>query len=277
MRRETHGGFFSSEQLITYLTSPISILTAILSLLISHFLVMKLFLLLGAIVALLLGTSPAQAQKIIEKKAPLSGQQRLVLDLQQASSIRIKGGSGQQVLVKATVNINQNKLNDALLLTLNSEGDEVKVKSAFDKELLRSSQEANCPDGDGYSMWNDSGKNGSGGYRLCARIDYEIEVPTGATVKVNTISGNIEVTGLNGPLDAKSISGFVDVSWPSTKGADVALKTITGEVYTNQDIALNGQKNNSPVGYQVRGQLGSNGPTVKLESISGDVFFRKQN
>jgi DUF4097 and DUF4098 domain-containing protein YvlB len=102
-------------------------------------------------------------------------------------------------------------------------------------------------------------------------------VPTGATVKVNTISGNIEVTGLNGPLDAKSISGFVDVSWPSTKGADVALKTITGEVYTNQDIALNGQKNNSPVGYQVRGQLGSNGPTVKLESISGDVFFRKQN
>jgi hypothetical protein len=239
---------------------------------------MKLFLLLGAMVALLLGTSPAQAQKIIEKKAPLSNNQRLVLDLQQASTIRIKGGSGKDVAVKATVNINNNKLNDALLLTLNTESDEVKVKSAFDKELLRNSQEANCPDGEGYSMWNDDkDKNGNGGYRLCVRVDYEIEVPAGATVKVNTISGNIEVTGLNGPLDAKSISGFVDVSWPSTKGADVALKTITGEVYTNQDIALNGQKNNSPVGYQVRGQLGSSGPAVKLESISGDVFFRKQN
>lgn len=238
---------------------------------------MKLFLLLGTLGALLLGTSPAEAQKIIEKKAPLSAQQRVVLDLQHASTIRITGGSGREVAVKATVDINDNKLNDALLLTLNTTGDEVKVKSAFDKELLQSSQAANCPDGGGYSMWNDTGKNGNGGYRLCAHIDYVIEVPAGASVKVNSISGNIEVTGLNGALEAKSISGFVDVSWPPTKGADVALKTITGEVYTNQDIALNGQRNNSPVGYQVRGQLGSSGPAVKLESISGDVFFRKQN
>jgi hypothetical protein len=237
---------------------------------------MKLFLLLGAIVALLLGASPAQAQKIIEKKAPLSNNQRLVLDLQHASTIRIKGGSGKEVAVKAAVNINNNKLNEALLLTLTSEGEEVKVKSAFDKEMVRNGQASDCPDGEGYSMWNDDrDKNGNGGYRLCIRVDYEIEVPAGATVKVNTISGNIEVTGLNGPLDAKSISGFVDVTWPPTKGADVALKTITGEVYTNQDIALNGQKNNSPVGYQVRGQLGNSGPMVKLESISGDVFFRK--
>lgn len=238
---------------------------------------MKLFLLLGAVGALLLGTSPAEAQKIIEKKVPLSSKQRLVLDLQQASSIQIKGGSGKEVAVRATVTINQNKLNDALLLTLNTEGDEVKVKSAFDKELLRNSQEADCPDGEGYSTWNDTGKNGKGSYRLCARIDYVIEVPAGATVQVNTISGNIEVKGLNGPLEAKSISGFVDVSWPAAKGAEVALKTITGEVYTNQDIALNGNKNNSPVGYQVRGTLGSSGPAIRLESISGDVFFRKQN
>jgi hypothetical protein len=238
---------------------------------------MKLFLLLGALGALLLGTSPAEAQKIIEKKASLSSKQRLVLDLQQASSIQIKGGSGKEVSVRASVTINNNKLNDALLLTLNTEGDEVKVKSAFDKELLRNSNEADCPDGEGYSTWNDSGNNGKGSYRLCARIDYVIEVPTGATVSVNTISGNIEVKGLNGPLEAKSISGFVDVSWPAAKGAEVALKTITGEVYTNQDIALNGQKNNSPVGYQVRGTLGSSGPAIRLESISGDVFFRKQN
>lgn len=235
---------------------------------------MKLFLLLGAVGTLLLGSSPAEAQKIIEKNAPLSAQQTLVLDLQQANNIRIRGGRGQQVAVKATVTINQNKLNDALLLTLTSEGDEVKVKSAFDKELVRTSQEANCPDGENFSSWNDSGRNG---YRLCARIDYDIEVPAGATVRVNTISGNIEVKDLNGPLDAKSISGFVDVSWPPTRGAEVALKTISGEVYTNQDIAFNNRQNNSPVGYQVRGVLGSSGPAIHLESISGDVFFRRQD
>lgn len=237
---------------------------------------MKRFLLTTVLGALLLAVSPAQAQKVIEKKADLKGDQRVVLDLQQASHIRIRGGSGKQLLVRATVTINQGKLNDALLLTLDDKGDDVTVKSAFDKELIRTGQAADCPDNAGYSMWNDSGDNGRGGYRLCVNIDYEVELPAGASVRVSTISGNIEVIGLTGPLDAKSISGFVDLSWPANKGADVALKTISGEVYTNQDVAFGNRKDDSPVGYQLRGALGKGGTAIRLESISGDVFFRKQ-
>jgi DUF4097 and DUF4098 domain-containing protein YvlB len=93
---------------------------------------------------------------------------------------------------------------------------------------------------------------------------------------VNTISGNIDIAGLNGALEAKSISGFVDVAWSPSTGAELSLKTITGEVYTDQDIAFSNHKDNPMVGYQLHGTLKGSGPLVKLESISNDVYFRKR-
>lgn len=235
--------------------------------------IIPLFLSLGG--ALLLSYA-AEAQKIIEKSASVGARQQIVLDLPQATSIKIRGGSGKQLRVRAAVTINQNKLNDALLLTLNTTDDQITVKSAFDEALLRTSQAADCPDGQ--SSWNSgNGKSGRDGYRICSSVALEIEVPEGVSLRVNTISGNIEATGLAGQLEAKSISGFVDVTWSAKQGAQVAFKTITGEVYTDQDIAFTNRKQGVPmVGYEVRGALRTPGPLVRLESISNDVYFRKR-
>jgi hypothetical protein len=240
---------------------------------------MKFFCLpLSLCAALLLIGQLAFGQKIIEKTAPVSGKQQVVLDLPQATSIKIRGGSGKQLRVRAAVTINQNKLNDALLLTLNTDGDRIILKSAFDEAMLRTGQPADCPDSQGSSTWNmGSGKNGRDSYRVCSNVDVEIEVPEGVSLRVNTISGNIEAAGLTGQLEAKSISGYVDVTWAPSQAAEVAFKTITGEVYTDQDIAFSNRKAGVPmVGYEVRGSLGKTGPLVRLESISNDVYFRKR-
>ncbi|MGY2134346.1 hypothetical protein ACW9KT_19090 [Hymenobacter sp. HD11105] len=238
---------------------------------------MKLYLLLGALVASLLGSGPTHAQKIIEKKAPLSPNQRLVLELPQAVTIRLTGGSGQEVAVKASVNINNNKLNDALLLTLNTTGDVVKVQAAFDEKLLGQSPEAHCREGQGSTMLvNEADKNGRGAYCIFPHVDYEIVVPAGAAVRIETLNGNIEVKGLRGPLVAKSLSGFVDVSWPAAHGAEVSLTSANGKVYSTPDLVLDTRPTDSPMGQEAHGKLGRSGPGVKLESFSGDVFFRQQ-
>lgn len=238
---------------------------------------MKLYLLLGAFVAFLLGLNPAQAQKIMEKKAPLGPNQHLVLELSQATAIRITGGSGQEVRVKASVNINNNTLNDALLLNLHTTGNEVKVQAAFDNELLGQSPEANCNEGQGATMLvNEADKNGRGAYCIFTHVDYEIAVPAGASVTVKTLTGNIEVTGLRGPLAAKSLTGFVDVSWPAATGAEVSLTSASGKVYTTPDLVLDTRPNGAPTGQEARGKLGPSGPLVQLKSFSGDVFFRQQ-
>ncbi|WP_331145701.1 hypothetical protein [Hymenobacter sp.] len=219
----------------------------------------------------------ASAQKVIEKNAAVSAGKQVVLNLKHANTIRIRPATDNQMHLKATVSINQNKLNDALLLSLSETDGGVTVTSDLDKKALEAAQPGDCPTNGNttyYGSWTD-GRNGNRA-PVCTEINYEITLPAGANVRVNTISGNIDVVGLTGALEAKSISGFVDVSWPPAKGAEVALKTISGEVYTDQEVAFENRKENPIVGYQLRGALASgNGPLLKLESISGDVFFRK--
>ncbi|WP_375435661.1 hypothetical protein [uncultured Hymenobacter sp.] len=236
---------------------------------------MHRFLFLFLLVGLTAGS--AFAQKVIEKKAAVSAGQRVVLNLKFGNAIRIRPATDGQLHLRATVNINENKLNDALLLTLSETGSDITVTADLDKNALRAAQPGDCPPNRSTTNYFGSWDKGSGkNAGVCTEINYEITLPAGADVRVNTISGNIDVVGLTGPLDAKSISGFVDVSWPPAKGAAVALKTITGEVYTDQEVAFENRKENPIVGYQLRGALASgNGPLLKLESISGDVFFRK--
>jgi hypothetical protein len=230
------------------------------------------------------GSQPATAQKIIEKTANLAAGQRLFLNLRQASSIRVRAGASGKMTLKATVNINQNKLNDALLLTVEQSGDELRVASDFSKEMLRNAQPGDCPNGGSFygDTYISSGKhNGNNQHnwpnQVCALIDYEITMPAEAALRLSTLSGNIDIVGLTGPIEAKSLSGFVDVAWPATKGAELSLKTITGEVYTDQEIAFTNLREKNPiVGYQLHGTLSGSGPLVKLESISNDVYFRKR-
>jgi DUF4097 and DUF4098 domain-containing protein YvlB len=104
---------------------------------------------------------------------------------------------------------------------------------------------------------------------------YEIYVPRQADVHLETIDGNVVITEFTGPLFAKSISGFVDVSWPKNKGADVAMQSISGEVYSDMAINFQNKQEQIPlVGYLLKGQVNGGGPRIRLESISNNVYLR---
>ncbi|GAA4369330.1 hypothetical protein GCM10023185_42880 [Hymenobacter saemangeumensis] len=241
------------------------------------------FLLISVALASL---QPAQAQKIIEKSVNLAKGQRVYLNLKHATNIRIRAGAAGRLALRAAVDINQGKANEALLLSQEQTAEELTFITKLDKERLQNGQMANCPDGgahygDNYVTRNKKGNygvdksDGHSSYSACVRVDYDITVPADVTLRVSTISGDIDIVGLTGDIDAKSISGFVDVTWPG-QAAEVSFKTITGEVYTDQDVAFSNHKPNPIVGYQLHGSLGSKGPLVKLESISNDVYFRKR-
>jgi hypothetical protein len=231
---------------------------------------MRQFLSLLLLVVAAAGSQVASAQKIIEKTANLAAGQRVFLNLKQASNIRIRAGAAGKMTLKATVNINSNRLNDALQLAVEPSSEELKVTADFDKEMLRQAQPGDCPNSKGdRNMWY--------GQQVCDDITYEITLPADVALRVYSYSGNVDIAGLTGAIEAKSLSGFVDVAWPPTQGAELALKTITGEVYTDQDIAFSTDRRKNPtVGYQLRGTLKGSGPLVKLESISNDVYFRKR-
>ena len=227
-----------------------------------------LFFLLSVLAAV--GSQSATAQKIIVKTANLAVGQRVFLNLLQASNIHVRAGAAGQLTMKATVSINSNRLNDALQIDLIPNGDELKVTADFNKEMLRQARPGDCPTTPGdRNMWY--------GQQVCDDITYEITLPADVVLRVYTYGGNIDIAGLTNAIDAKSLGGFVDVAWPAAKGAELSLKTLNGEVYTDQDIAFrNSPRKNPIVGYQLLGTLKDSGPLVKLESISNDVYFRKR-
>ncbi|MBC8082763.1 MAG: hypothetical protein H7Z21_06075, partial [Hymenobacter sp.] len=144
----------------------------------------------------------------------------------------------------------------------------------LNKKLLATAQPGDCPAGGAYyGNWSE----GQDRAPVCAGITFDVSLPPGTSLRVNTIGGNIDVRGLTGELQAKSVSGFVDVGWPASSGAQVILKTITGEVYSDLNLAADNQRSNpSRVGHEMKGNVGAaSGPVLRLESIKGNVSLRK--
>ena len=278
---------------------------------------------------LLTGLRPALAQRMVTQTATLAPGQSVFLDLKFAHNIRVRAGAG--LSVRASVVINDNQQNDLYSLGLQTTGSELSVVEKLDDEQLRQTNFTGPCDGGsrsngshglnvGYKRSEKTGglrptlnRQKGGNYSYCTRIDYEVMVPAGTALRLNTISGDLDLGGLNGavtaktisgdvlsadltgpltlrtvsgdvkisnlgrnPVDATSISGDVDVSWPATQGADLNLKTISGEVYADPAVTFSNLKERTYVGYELHGNLGSGGPLVTLHSVSGDVFFRKQ-
>ena len=232
----------------------------------------KLLLLL--LVGLLI--SPAFAQRIIQKTMPVSPDQLVNLNLRFGDSIQVRYWDKPDLSVRISVTINNGKLDDALVVTTNSTDQEVSLKTDYDKEKLKEGKAEDCPGNGKGSHWrtDQDGKE----YYVCSKINYQVYLPRQAKLKVETINGNIDIQGATASVSAKTISGFVDMSWPKTKGANVAMKTITGEVYSDMDISLKNKKEKNPmVGYQLEGTLNGGGPIVRLESISNNIFLRKKD
>ena len=96
-------------------------------------------------------------------------------------------------------------------------------------------------------------------------------------VSVKSVSGDVHLTTeKGGATDVASVSGNVDVTWPAAEGADLSLRSVTGEVYADPAVTFSNRREHSLVGYTLKGTLGSGGTPVQIESVSGDVFFRKQ-
>jgi len=221
-------------------------------------------------------------QKIVQQNLPLAAGERLDLNLRFADSIRVTAWDKNEVSIRVVVTINNNQLNEAFKMDINRTTTGLAVDTNFDKELIKESRPEDCPGTrNNFSGSQSVDKDGqvwsNGGNSVCADIYFEIKVPRRAEVKLETISGNIVIRQWEGRLLAKSISGFVDLALPAGRGAEVSLKTISGEAYSDMDVDIAaGQRKNEGVGYNIRGKIAGGGPLIKLESISGNLYLRRE-
>lgn len=278
---------------------------------------------------LLSGLRPALAQRLVTQTAPLAAGQGVFLDLKYAHSIRVRPGAS--LSVQARVSLNNNAQNDLYSLNIEKGTAELSVVEKLDEDQLRQSHyDGPCEGGSrnnagsgvhgSYTRTSKTGAQHSslsyskGEYSYCAQITYEVTVPADTALRITTLTGDVDLSGLSGAITAKTVSGDlllsalsgpvsvrsvsgdvklnglsgsaveattvsgdVDLTWPPAKAAELSLKSITGEVYADPAVSFTNLKAKSYVGYQLHGSYGAGGgPLVKLESVSGDVFFRKQ-
>lgn len=212
--------------------------------------------------------SAAFTQKIVNKTLSLKEGQKIELDLKFGDNIIIKAWDKKEVGFSASVKVNNNKLNDALIISF-TEKDNLRIASDFDDTMLKNAKSEDCPGSSNNSFFD--------GTRICSEIKYEIYLPKNADVEVETINANIEIIDHEGPMYAKSISGFIDVTRGSDKGVDLTLKTITGEFFSDLNIAFEGSEREfSPGGQRISGEVNGGGIPLYLETISSNIYLRSQ-
>jgi hypothetical protein len=227
------------------------------------------------IVLVLAAAIPVRAQKVIEKHFELSGNGFVAMNFQISDSIRIVTWKKNEVYVKSTINVNDNKNNDDYKETFDQSATEVNITAKL---------ETHCNGYHSRRRSSDSSHRSSDSNNDCncccnceAYIYHEIFIPENTDFSVETINGNIIISGNTAEIRAKSISGYIDLTMVPEKAAALKMRTITGTMYSNFDLGGVSRRARQVGGSTVDANLnGSGGKAIDLETISGDIFFRKQ-
>ena len=99
-------------------------------------------------------------------------------------------------------------------------------------------------------------------------VDYTVKVPTGASVTLHTISGDVDVTGVKGDVTSNSVSG--DVTVRNSRPHAIEIETVSG------DLHLTGMESDRVQLRTVNGDIDYNGKLVRngrydMQSHSGDI------
>lgn len=216
---------------------------------------------------------PLLSQQTTEKKSEntynLPASKKAVFDLKFAHKIDIKGWNKNEVLLKTTVVTNKPELEKVHTMEVTDGANLLSVHTDYDHELLKKNHLNNtCWDCDEESR----SKNGEKCF--CLKVSYEIWLPYEADFSLESINGSVEIRDFRGPAKIKTINGFVDMDWNPAAGADLSFNSINGELYSDFDIKAD--KNNTSYSKRLESPVNGGGKKIRLETINGDVYFRKK-
>lgn len=212
---------------------------------------------LSLLTLLIFATFMVAAQKVVVDRQTVNGQQTLKLDFPFADEIIIETWDKSEVLVEATVNINDNEDND--LFEIKSDKTERRIYMEMDERV-----------------WDDRSKKKSKKNCWNSEISIKVFLPRTLEIDAETISGDYELAYYGKPFYFKTISGDLDLSVDPDANLDFMMKTVTGEIYTDLDLSYPKGKDGlrQIVGMDVEGRLNEGGAMLELETVSGNVFLR---
>ncbi|WP_298900505.1 hypothetical protein [uncultured Psychroserpens sp.] len=225
------------------------------------------------IILALLSVTTLHAQRNVEAKERLSKNQDVYLNLKFAQDIRVEHGNTDDVLIKASVIIDDGKGNDAFSIKTENTAGQLKLYSDFGDYFKK--------------KWDDKNRHD---YNSTTEINYVVIIPKNINLKIKSISGSVYmdnydgdlVTDLisgdvtikkyNGELRLKTISGALDVT---VNKAQLNAKSLTGTIYSNLNFEANTDKKYHGAHNKVSKQINGGTLPLEMETISGNIYIRK--
>jgi DUF4097 and DUF4098 domain-containing protein YvlB len=220
-----------------------------------------------------------QAQKVIQKELTTSAN-LIKVEFKFAQDIVIKTWNKSNVSLKANVSINDGEFDDYFNLKIDNTASVLNISSDY---------------GDLFDKWKkERVSNSKNNWGPCNNLDidatYTMYLPKNSTLRVKSISGNVEsknyqgelivdiisgnidIKNYNGDLNLKTISGDIDINVSKSR---LKAETVTGMIYSDKDMKFDHGKNKI-VGNKVTGTFGDVRSDLLLGTISGSIFIRKQ-
>ncbi|MEN8119385.1 MAG: DUF4097 family beta strand repeat-containing protein [Bacteroidota bacterium] len=197
-------------------------------------------------------------QETFEKEVNLKSNQAVNLELKFAENINIKTWDKQKLYVKVVVEHNFKEKLDFQLLEHNEISKleiEEKIKNLEKRKNINIGSDHDC---------------------IKLEINYDVYLPANVELSINSISGNLNVKNMKNKLNLETISGFVDVNLDPKGNYDLKCSTISGEIYSDLKFDKNINPKQDIVGSKLNTSLNGGGKSIRLKSISGDLFIRKR-
>lgn len=213
------------------------------------------------------------AQRKVDETFSINRSQKVKLHLKFAREIKIVQGSGNDIRLTASVNIDEGAGNSAYQLKTSEASGIFVVEDDYGDYFEKKRKESN-------------GKS----YGTDIEISYVIYVPENVSLIVKSISGDLVADNFKGDLETDLVSGDVGIkeyqgklSLKTVSGSlDVAMntanidaRTVTGTIYSDLDIDIQNKKEG---GYSshIKGTVKGGKDLVKLETVSGNIYMRKK-
>ncbi|WP_128755217.1 DUF4097 family beta strand repeat-containing protein [Aquimarina sediminis] len=219
------------------------------------------------------------AQKVIEKKLRTSAD-LVKVEFKFADNIVIKTWDKKDIYLKASVDINDGEFNEYFSLEIKNTSSVLDISSSYGELFDKWKKERK----------DKSEKNWSPCNNLDINAEYTLFLPKSSTLRVKSISGNVEsqsyhgelvvdiisgnidIKDYNGDMNLKTISGDIDINVSRSR---IKAETMSGMIYSDKNMQFDHNKNRI-AGSKVTGTFGDIRSELHLQTISGSIFLRKQ-
>lgn len=228
--------------------------------------------------------------------------------------VKVEGYSGNQVIIEV----------DETIATNNAEDLEIaksEFKAGFDQKADSIIAYTAAP----YDSRPHHGNNNTR-RNYTFRLDYTVKVPNNMSIRVSTINGGevmvkdvygaLNASNINGPIsiinakgateahtvngnltasylavppasDYKTVNGKVEITYPASLSADLQLKSMNGQYYTDfqntenlpSEVVKTTTRNNIGAMYKLnkitKVRVGNGGKLFKFETLNGNIYIKK--